>query len=151
MTLVRMRNRRDLSPWNALNELESHFNGFLGPVRRAGGDNGEAFWTPRADLRETDSAYIVEMDIPGLMKDDIQIEVIGNVATIKGERKREADTEKDGYRHAERSYGKFERTVEIPGGFDSAGVEAKFENGVLRVTLPKKEEAKSRLVEIAAN
>lgn len=150
MTLVRMRNRGDLNPWNALNELESQFNHFFAPARRVVGENGDAFWTPLADLHETDDAFIVEMDIPGMSKEDIQIEVMDNIATIKGERKREAGTAKDGFRHTERSYGRFERSVEIPGGFDGAGVEAKFVDGVLRVTLPKKEEAKSRLVEITA-
>ena len=149
MTLVQMRNRGGLAPWNALNELESQFNNFFAPVHRAVGENGDAYWTPSADLHETDNAFVVELDIPGVKKEDIRIELVDNVATIKGERKREA--KKDGYRHAERSYGKFERTIEIPGGFDGAGVEAKFENGVLRVTLPKKEEATSRLVEVTAN
>jgi HSP20 family protein len=147
-----MRSRGDLNPWNALSELETQFNHFLDPVRRVAGSNGDAFWAPLADLYETDNAFIVELDIPGMKKEDIQIEVMDNVATIKGERKRADDAgSKEAYLHTERRYGSFERTIDIPGGFDGVGVEAKFEDGVLRVTLPKREEAKSRFIEVAGH
>jgi HSP20 family protein len=111
---------------------------------------GERF-TPAMDVQETEDSYVVEADIPGIKKDEIHIEVADNVLTIKGERKRETDKKEKDYHRIERTYGAFRRSVQIPGGFKHDAVDARFEDGVLRVTLPKPDEAKPKRITVKAS
>ena len=150
MALVRLRNRSELDPWSALNDVESSFSQFMAPFfsNRTFGRPG---WVPAVDLGETKDAYHLTADVPGLKKEDIQIEVIDNVVTIKGERKTESENKEKDYHHIERSYGSFQRSVEVPGGFVPDRVTATFENGVLTVTLPKREEAKPKSITVQAS
>jgi HSP20 family protein len=147
MSLVRLRDRWDVSPWTAISELENQFNQMM---NRFGGEFGLApgKWMPAIDLRETPSEYILEADVPGLTREDIHLEVIDNVVTIRGERKSEQERKGNGYHRVERQYGGFARSIEIPGGFNYDQAAAKFENGVLTVTLPKREEAKPKQIEV---
>lgn len=154
MAIVRWRNRARLTPWDAFADMDAEFNrmfrGF-GSRESSRESSRERQWLPAMDVSETDDAYIVEADVPGISKEDIAIEVVGNVVTIKGERKHEAGEEEKGYRRVERNYGSFERSFKVPDGFDAEAIEAKFENGVLSVTLPKREETKPRAIKITAN
>lgn len=154
MTLVR-RAKNDVAPWNALREIEDHFSRFFGEPfgSMAEWPNGAGGWMPAIDVSENENEYIVEADVPGVSKDDISLEVLDNVVSIRGERK-SAKSEEDksrGYHRVERSYGSFHRSVQIPGGFKADQVQAKFENGVLRVTLPKPEESKPRTITVQPN
>lgn len=150
-TLVR-RNRNDAAPWNALREIEDHFSQFFadpfGPM--TDWSNGGSGWAPAIDLSENENEYVIDADIPGVSKDDITLELLDNVVTIKGERKSEKKEEdkKKGYHRVERTHGSFQRSVQIPGGFKSDAVQAKFNNGVLRITLPKPEESKPRTITV---
>ena len=161
MTLVPWRVRRELvprrvaelSPWGSMRDVESYFNRFFEDTN---GDFLEAFeseWKPAMDISETDEAYLIEADIPGLKKEDVKIEVMDDVVTIKGERKSEKEEKdkKKGYHRVERSYGGFIRTIRVPGGVKGDEVTAKFEDGVLKVTLPKPEEAKPKLISVSPN
>jgi HSP20 family protein len=146
MTLVK-RERHELTPWTAFRELEDRLNRLFGswPIE------AEALtgtWYPAVDIRETKDAFILEADLPGLKKEDIEVTVVDDVVTIKGERKEEEERKSDGYHRYERVYGAFQRSFRIPGGIEAKGVEAKFENGVLTVTLPKPEEAKPKQIEV---
>lgn len=158
MAIVRWRNRARLTPWDAFADMDAEFNRmFRGFGSRESSRESsrecsqERQWLPAMDVSETDDAYIVEADVPGISKEDIAIEVVGNVVTIKGERKHEAGEEEKGYRRVERNYGSFERSFKVPDGFNAEAIEAKFENGVLSVTLPKREETKPRAIKITAN
>jgi HSP20 family protein len=86
-------------------------------------------------------------------KEDITLEILDNTIRIKGQRTSEKQEEdkKRGYHRVERSFGSFQRSVQIPGGFKADAVEAKFQNGVLRVTLPKREEAKPRTITVQSS
>ncbi len=153
MALVRWKDRGELAPWSALQDLESQMQRLFGEGA-ADLNWPERTWLPTADLRETDDHYIVEMDLPGMRKEDVELTAIDNVLTIKGERKYEHKDEKEderGYRRFERRYGRFERSFEIPGGFDADKVEAHYDNGVLRVNLPKREEAKPKQISVNVN
>ena len=150
MWLVPQRTRRNtLAPW-------SPFSAFDGEIERwfesATRDFGVARrdWAPAMDVTETEEAYLVEADVPGLKKEDIKIEVLDNVLTIKGERKTEDEKEEKGYHRVERHYGSFHRTIEVPGGFVEDKITANFKDGVLKVTLPKREEAKAKVIEVRA-
>ena len=150
MALVRWRDRGELSPWGPFRDLEGHFNRLFGELNRDY-DLFDRGWSPAVDLKEEEQGYTLEADLPGLKKEDIDLTVVDNVITIKGERKQETETKEKGYHRVERRYGTFERSFEIPGGFEAAKIEAKFDNGVLRVTLPKREESKPKQVEVKVN
>ena len=125
------------------------FNRFLEPASTLA--NGETLrsWMPRTDIRETDEAFELYADLPGMTKQDIDLTFEDNVLTLAGERKFEdAGTDK-GYRRIERSYGKFTRSFQVPKNIDATKILASFTDGVLTVTLPKAAEAQPRKVEIA--
>lgn len=147
MALVRWRNRGELAPWSALTDLEREFNRVLGGAPGFS-DLFERDWVPAVDLRGTEDAYVLEADVPGLAKEDIELVAVDNVITLKGERKNEHEVSEDGYHRFERRYGSFQRSFEVPGGFDNDKVTATLEEGVLRVTLPKREEAKRKQIEV---
>jgi HSP20 family protein len=130
--------------WNIDDEFNRMFEQFGKPV--AWVEQGR--YAPAMDVHETEDAYVVEADVPGLKKDDVHIEVADNVLTIKGERKDEKEDKDKNYHRVERSFGSFARSVALPAGFDGTKVSAKFDNGVLTVTLPKPEERKPRRVEV---
>ena len=113
----------------------------------AEGVSGRA-WSPAVDVKETQDALQFHVELPGLKKEDVEITIENNVLTIAGERKFEKETKDENYHRLERSYGAFSRSFTLPTGVRSEQVEAKFENGVLAVTLPKQEESKPRKISI---
>ena len=153
MALVRWKDGGNITPWSAFQDLDTQMNRLFSEIGRDF-NWPERTWMPTADLRETSDHYVIEMDLPGMSKDDIELTVIDNVLTIKGERKfehQEGGQGERGYRRYERRYGQFQRSFELPGGFDGEKVDAHYENGVLRVTLPKREEAKAKQIEVHMN
>ena len=100
------------------------------------------------DIHETDDAYNLEADLPGLTREEIEVKVIEDRVTIRGTRKQENSKEEKGILHRERIQGAFERSFRLRGGIDGSKVEAHFENGVLSVKLPKPEETKPRQIEV---
>lgn len=108
---------------------------------------------PRTDIAETDSLLEVSVELPGIDRQDVDISLTDNTLTIKGEKKSEREENKKGYHLSERSYGSFYRSIPLPSGVDTDKANAEFKNGVLTVTLPKIEEALSRVkkIEVKAN
>lgn len=105
-------------------------------------------WVPPVDILENENELIVKADLPDLKLEDIDLRIENGTLTLKGERKFEKSTEKGGYHRMERSYGKFERAFALADTVDAEHVKADYKNGVLTVTLPKKEIAKPRQVKI---
>ena len=96
------------------------------------------------DVRETAKQYAVTAELPGMDEGDIEVELKGNMLTIKGEKKEEREeTEEGDYHLTERRYGSFQRSFTVPPGVDPSGVTASFKKGVLTVTLPKTKEARA--------
>lgn len=127
-------------------EFDRLFDGFL-PDRPD--ESSDAMWTPRVDLSETDEAYKLEVDIPGVKGEDININYNDHVLTVSGERSSESKESKDGeYVRIERSYGKFYRSFRLPKAIDADKIEAQQDNGVLLVTVPKAEESKPRKINV---
>ena len=114
----------------------------------AGEDLATRTWTPPVDIQETDDAYRILAELPGMTKDDIQITMENNVLRLSGERKFEKDTKQENYHRIERTYGAFSRSFALPTQVSSDKVEAKFENGVLSIVVPKAEQAKPRRISI---
>jgi len=105
-------------------------------------------WMPTTDIQETKDALILKAELPGVDEKDINVEIENNVLTINGERKQEAKTEEKGYERIERSFGKFYRAFTLPTNVDATKILAQYQNGVLNITLPKREEAKPKKVHI---
>ena len=125
---------------------------FFSPVlaRVAGHDGAESAamaWWPAADLTQTDEAYVLAVDLPGLTKTDIDLTVEDHTLTLSGERR--SGHEGATTNRVERVHGRFARRFELPGDVDVSAVGAEFENGVLNVTIPKAEEAKARKIDIS--
>ena len=108
-------------------------------------------WLPAIDIHEDDDKYTIVADLPGIQKEDLTLTVKDNVFTLKGERKKQTEANGKGYHRVERAYGTFQRAFQIPGGVDATKVEAKFEHGVLQVSLPKPEASKPHSIEIKVN
>jgi HSP20 family protein len=108
-------------------------------------------WLPSIDLKEDDNEFLLTGEFPGLTDKDVQVEVEGNVLTLKGEKKseREEKQEKNGHWHlVERTYGSFQRSFSLPASVEASRIDAKFENGVLTVHMPKRKEATARQIPI---
>jgi HSP20 family protein len=108
-------------------------------------------WHPAVDVYETEGSYVLKAELPGVSKEDIKIDVNNNALTIKGEKKFEEKKEKDNYMRVERRYGSFTRTFALSDKVDSGNIKAAFKDGVLEVTLPKKEEAKPKEIKVEIN
>lgn len=112
------------------------------------GAAAEMAWRPLADVAETTDAFTVAVELPGMKQEDIAVSVEENVLTVKGERKRETETNEEGYSRVERVHGSFERQFAFPGTVDMDRIHAVYRDGVLEIRLPKKEEAKPKTVKI---
>lgn len=106
-------------------------------------------WTPPVDIVETENELVLTADIPGVKMDDIDIRLEDGTLTISGSRQFESEKKEGGYHRIERAYGKFQRAFALPDSVDAEKVSAAYDNGVLRVTLPKKEIARPRSIKVA--
>ena len=105
-------------------------------------------WSPAVDIYETENELVLKADVPDVDPSAIDVRVENQTLTISGERKFEADSTSKGFHRIERSYGNFVRSFAVPNSFDTEKINAGFKNGVLSVTLPKKEAAKPRQVKV---
>jgi HSP20 family protein len=105
-------------------------------------------WAPAVDILETENELVLKADVPGVDFKDIDIQIENGTLTLKGERKFEKEENNKGYHRLERSYGSFVRYFSLPETVDPEKVHAAYTNGVLSVTLPKKELAKPRTIKV---
>jgi HSP20 family protein len=134
----------NLFPMDPVDEL---FSGFFKPVR-----GHEALQAPqiRVDVNEKEDAFVVKADIPGIRKEDIDVSVNGNSLTISAEVKKETDEKKDGkVLRSERYYGVATRSMSFGNDVDATAAKAKYENGVLELTLPKKASQQTNRLAVA--
>jgi HSP20 family protein len=148
MDLIQWRPFREVS--RLRNEMDRLWDDYFGPGRRALQPMEEA-WLPAVDVSETGDKITVKAEIPGMEAKDIEISMVGDTLTIKGEKKVEREEKEENYHMVERSYGSFSRAMKLPAMVDSDKVEATYKNGVLTVVLPKKEEVKPKAIEIKAS
>jgi HSP20 family protein len=144
-----------LIPWRGemdrlRNEMERLYDRFFDfrPFRRF---TEEGEWMPSVDVSETAKEIIVNAEIPGVEAKDIDVNLDGNVLTIKGERKREHEEKEENFHRIERSYGSFFRTLSLPSEVDGEKIKATYKKGVLRITLPKTKKAAGKKIEIATS
>ncbi len=141
MTLARW------DPFRELDLLQERINrlfdeAWLRPVRRERG------FVPAVDIYEDENEIVVKCELPDMNEKDIEVKVENNVLTIKGEKKLEREEKKENYHLIESSYGSFSRSFTLPSNVDADKATAKYEKGVLKITLPKKEEAKPKQIEV---
>ena len=105
-------------------------------------------WVPAINILEREDAMLIQADLPGLNAEDVEVTVENGTLSIRGERRLEEANEGETYHRVERSYGVFERTFNLPDSVDTTKIEARFKNGEMVLTLPKREETKPRAVKI---
>lgn len=141
MALPAVRTVSSADRWDPFREFESLFSQ-LGRYSR------ETAWTPLADVTETETGYVVELDVPGVAREDVAVDLNGTDLSITGELKERED--KGLYRHRTRRTGKFSYRLSLPRNLDAEKVEAKLADGVLTVTVAKKDAVKPRRIEVTA-
>ncbi len=146
MPIVRWEPFRDLiTTQDRMNRL---FNETLG---RVFGDEEarSGAWLPAVDIYETEQSVIVKAELPGIDPKDVEVTVHEGTLYLKGERKYEKEVKEEHYHHVERAYGSFARSFELPASINEDKVEADFKDGVLTLTMPKREEAKAKKIKIS--
>lgn len=143
-----MANVTRFDPFNDL--VDDLFKGFLvRPLAYEGRINGGALPRAKVDVAEKNGAYVVTAELPGVRKDDIHVSIDGAEVTLEAEVKREKEANKDErVLHSERLYGKLTRSFALPAEVDEAKAQAKFTDGVLELTLPKKAAAQRKQISI---
>lgn len=110
--------------------------------------SAEENYLPAIDVSEEKDKLVVTADLPGLKKDEIDISVDGSILTIRGERKSEKEEKDKNYHRVERAYGSFQRSVDLGTAVDEENVKAKYNNGVLEVTLPKTDQKETKRITV---
>lgn len=148
MTIVRY------DPFRDLRTLQEEVNRlFSTNLTRAFGDDegiGRGAWSPSVDIFENKDQIVLEAELPGMKQEEFDLSIENNVITLRGERRFEKTQETDNYHRVERSYGAFTRSFTLPQTVSGEGATAEYNNGVLRVTLPKREETKPRRIQVTA-
>lgn len=105
-------------------------------------------WTPAVDVYEDENAFLIKLELPEVNRDDVKVSLNENTLSVSGERRVENEQKRENYHRVERSYGQFYRSFTLPPNVDGEAINAQFKDGVLRLTLPKREEAKPKQIEV---
>ena len=143
----------EISPWRPFEfekrrrEMDPFWESFVeGRPAQIAREEGE--WLPSLDVSETKGELVVKAELPGIDPKDIDVSLSEGVLTIKGEKRQEKEEKEEGYHVVERSYGSFSRSIRLPGEIRNEVVSASYKNGVLKIILPKSEEAKKKEIKI---
>ena len=134
-------------PWSLLNQLHKE----LDRVREGGDSEGStatAEWAPAVDIKEEADKFVLLADLPGVKPEEIDVSMEGGVLTIRGEKRTEAKTEKEGYKRVERTYGSFYRRFSLPDTANSDAISAKTNHGVLEIVIPKREAVQPKKISV---
>ena len=133
---------------NDLEDFPAGLRLFQDSLSRLWGEPSSRPWTPAVDIYETENELVLRADVPGVDPKDVGIQLENGTLTLKGERKFEQQQNGKGFHRIERSYGSFVRAFSLPDTINAEKVKADYNNGVLTVTLPKKEVAKPRTIHV---
>ncbi len=138
-----------LEPFRGISTLQDQFNRlFSESFRNHSEESALATWAPAVDIYETPNELVVKADLPDVNEKDIDVRVENNLLTIRGERKFEKSVSEENFLRVERTYGSFSRSFSLPNTLNAEAIGAEYKNGVLTVTLPKREETKPRQVKV---
>jgi HSP20 family protein len=149
-----MRKQMAITRWDPFRDLMSihnEMNRLFG--RTYGGDVGESSrgaWTPALDVHETQDKFVITMELPGVSPDDVDISVEDSTLVVRGERKFYREQDEESFLRIERRFGEFTRSLTLPSTADAESIQASFDQGVLTIEVPRKEEAKPRKISIKA-
>ncbi|WAL59751.1 Hsp20/alpha crystallin family protein [Thermocoleostomius sinensis] len=144
MSLVRWEPLREI---NALQrQMNRLFDDVMSPLSRY--EDGNFTFFPPVELNETADAVHLKLETPGMEPKDLDVQVTAEAVSISGERKTETKTEENGVTRSEFRYGKFQRMIPLPARIDNQSVQAEYKDGILRLTLPKVEEEKNKVVKV---
>lgn len=136
-------------PFRGVTSLQEQVNRlFNDAFERQGEESSLTAWAPAVDIYETEHELVVKADLPDVDPKDLDIRVENNVLTIRGERKFEKKVNEENYLRVERAYGSFARSFTLANSVNSDAIKADYQNGVLTLTIPKKEEAKPKQIKI---
>ena len=145
---MRTMNRLEL-PFRGVTALQEQINRVIGDmVGRTGEESNLTPWAPAVDIYETEHELVVKVDLPDVNPQDLDIHVENNLLTIRGERKFENKVKEENYLRIERSYGSFSRSFQLANSVNSEAIKADYQNGVLTLSIPKREEAKPKLIKV---
>ncbi len=145
---MRTMNRLEL-PFRGATTLQEQINRVFGDVvGRAGEESNLTPWAPSVDIYETENELVVKADVPDVNPQDLDIRVENNILTIRGERKFETKVNEENYLRIERAYGSFSRSFSLANSVKSEAIRADYQNGVLTLSLPKREEAKPKQIKV---
>ena len=150
MAIVRWEPFRDLV--TVQERMNRIFDEAFRGAGRGGGEDDWALggtWAPAVDIYEQDGNLVLKAELPGIDPKDVDVRVENNVLTLRGERKFESEVKREKYHRVERAYGSFSRSFTLPSVVDTDKIKAEFKDGLLRVTLPTREEAKPKQISIA--
>lgn len=143
---------KKFDPYRELLDLRRSFDRMFEDLPKwlseAGEDSRLAAWAPAVDIVDTENAYLLKAELPGISPDDVEITVNDGMLTISGERKFEEEQKKENFIRIERSYGSFSRSFNLGQAIDADKIEAHYKNGVLEVVVPKAESAKPRKIKV---
>lgn len=146
MTIIRW------TPFRELSTVQERVNKLFEDAIRSPYRSGEGFsmssWTPAVDIYETDKEIVLKAELPEMQQKDIEIKIEDNNLVVSGERRLEKEVKEENYHRIERSYGSFHRSFTLPHAVDRESIKASYKDGVLKVVLPKKEEATSKQIKI---
>lgn len=156
MNLVPRKRETNLVPFKGFFDLQREMNDLfdnfsLGRWLDRDDSLFEGAWTPAIDVHDSKDNIVVRADLPGMKKEDIEVSIQDGTLIIRGEKKEETERKEKGAVRTERFYGSFHRAVSLPTAVDDTKVKANYKNGVLELTLPKKEEAKPKQIKIDVN
>ncbi|TET22756.1 MAG: Hsp20/alpha crystallin family protein [Candidatus Stahlbacteria bacterium] len=126
-------------------DMERLFDSFFG---RWPSEGYPTLWGPAVDIEETKDSLVVRVEIPGMKKEEIKIQTVGDNLVISGERKHEAEEKDRHFHRVERTYGKFQRVVSLPIEVESDRAKASYKEGVLEITFPKSEKTRAKEIEV---
>jgi HSP20 family protein len=138
-------------PFREMSSFQERMNRLFGDMRgRTGAEEeiAQGAWVPPIDIYETPESLVLKAELPGLKREDINIEVQDSTLILKGEKRFESDVREENYQRIERAYGSFQRSFSLPGTVRQDGVKAKFNDGILEVTLPKAEAANPKQIKV---
>src|SRR5258705_1288784 len=144
-----MRTLSRFEPFRGASSLQDQINRLFNDVfERPSDESNLTSWAPAVDIFETEHELVVKADLPDIDPKDLDIRVENNVLTIRGVRKFEKDVNEDNYLRVERSYGTFSRSFTLANTVNAEAIKADYQNGVLTLTIPKREEAKPKQIKI---
>jgi len=145
---MRTMNRLE-QPFRGATTLQEQFNHMFGNgLPRTGEESNLTPWAPAVDIFETENELVVNADLPGVNPEDLDIRVENNIVTIRGERKFENKVNEENYLRVERAYGSFSRSFSLANSVNSEAIKADYQNGVLTLSIPKREEAKPKQIKV---